>query len=174
GLDTRLENPAGLAGVWGEENTRESIFNSMQGKENFGVSGPHNKGRFFGGWQYTAEMIGGADLGEAGYAKGRPRCGDLPFASGRAKAPTFMLWAVKDPTSGNLDRIQIVKGWSQSGQSFEKIYDVVWAGDRKPDKWTGKIPAIQSTWISITRATPTLWVQWNSRKSGRIPILIRT
>ena len=42
----------------------------------------------------------------------------------KSKAPTFVVWAVKDPTSGNLDRIQIVKGWSKSGQSFEKIFDV--------------------------------------------------
>ncbi len=78
--------------------------------------------------------------------------GDLPPAKG--KAPTFMVWAVKDPTSGNLDRIQIVKGWTKSGQSFEKIYDVVWAGDRKPDKWTGVVPPIGST-VDVENATYT-------------------
>ncbi len=60
---------------------------------------------------------------KTGYAKGVPMGGDLPPA--KAKAPTFMVWAVKDPTSGNLDRIQIVKGWAKNGQSFEKIFDVV-------------------------------------------------
>ena len=55
---------------------------------------------------------------------------DLPAPKG--KAPSFVVWAVKDPDSGNLDRIQIVKGWSKNGQSFEKIYDVAWAGTRKP------------------------------------------
>ena len=65
-----------------------------------------------------------------------------------------MVWAVKDPTSGNLDRIQIVKGWTKNGQSFEKIYDVVWSGDRKPDKWTGRIPPIEST-VDIDNATYT-------------------
>ena len=65
-----------------------------------------------------------------------------------------MVWAVKDPTSGNLDRIQIVKGWTKSGQSFEKIFDVVWAGDRKPDKWTGVVPPIGST-VDIEKATYT-------------------
>ena len=89
-------------------------------------------------------MLDGARTGSsAGYAKGVPMGGDLPPAKG--KAPTFIVWAVKDPTSGNLDRIQIVKGWTKSGQSFEKIYDVVWAGDRKPDKWTGVVPPIGST-----------------------------
>src|SRR5262249_34302710 len=71
-----------------------------------------------------------------------------------AKAPTFLLWAMKDPTSGNLDRIQIVKGWAKNGQSFEKIFDVVWAGDRKPDKWTGVVPPIEST-VDIENATYT-------------------
>ena len=61
---------------------------------------------------------------------------------------------MKDPTSGNLDRIQVVKGWTQNGQSFEKVFDVVWSGDRKPDKWSGRVPAIQST-VDLEKATYT-------------------
>jgi hypothetical protein len=59
----------------------------------------------------------------------------------------------KGPDPGNLDRIQIIKGWTQNGQSFEKIYDVVWSGDRQPDKWT-RAPAIQSS-VDIEKATYT-------------------
>jgi Protein of unknown function (DUF3604) len=77
---------------------------------------------------------------------------DLPPA--KSKAPTFVVWAVKDPTAGNLDRIQIIKGWTKNGQSFEKIFDVAWSGDRKPDKWTGRVPAIKST-VNIDNATYT-------------------
>ena len=129
------------------------MFDAMQRKETFATSGPHIKVRFFGGWEYAAD-----DADE-------PRTGSRP-ATRRAcrwaaicrppngKAPTFMVWAVKDPTSGNLDRIQIVKGWTKSGQSFEKIFDVVWAGDRKPDKWTGRVPPIGST-VDIENATYT-------------------
>ena len=72
----------------------------------------------------------------------------------KGTAPTFVVWAVKDPTSGNLDRIQIIKGWTKNGQSFEKIFDVVWSGDRKPDKWSGRVPAIQST-VDLEKATYT-------------------
>ena len=80
---------------------------------------------------------------------------DLPaMPSGKGMAPKFVVWAVKDPTSANLDRIQIIKGWTQNGQSFEKIFDVAWSGDRKPDKWTGRVPAIQST-VDIEKATYT-------------------
>jgi hypothetical protein len=88
------------------------------------------------------------------YAGGVPMGADLsPIPSGgKGTAPTFVVWAVKDPTSANLDRVQIIKGWTQNGQSFEKVYDVVWSGDRHPDKWTGRVPAIQST-VDIQTAT---------------------
>ena len=61
---------------------------------------------------------------------------------------------MKDPTSANLDRVQIIKGWTKNGQSFEKIFDVAWSGDRKPDKWTGRVPAIKST-VDMQNATYT-------------------
>ena len=137
GMDPRVIGTGGLTGVWAEENTRASLFEAMHRKETFAVSGPHIKVRLFGGWAYSPEMMADKDWVKTGYAKGVPMGGDLPPAT--AKAPTFMVWAVKDPTSGNLDRIQIIKGWTKSGQSFEKIFDVVSAGDRKPDKFTGVV-----------------------------------
>ena len=152
GMDPRALGTGGLTGVWAEENTRASLFEAMRRKETFAVTGPHIKVRLFGGWEYTSDMLAAPDWVKTGYAKGVPMGGDLPPA--KAKAPTFVVWAVKDPTSGNLDRIQIVKGWAKSGQSFEKIFDVVWAGDRKPDKWTGVIPPIGST-VTVEEATYT-------------------
>jgi hypothetical protein len=152
GMDPRSLSPAGLTGVWAEENTRASLFEAMQRKETFAVSGPHIKVRFFGGWEYAADLLNDAAWVKTGYAKGVPMGGDLPTT--KAKSPTFVVWAVKDPTSGNLDRIQIVKGWSRSGQSFEKVFDVVWAGDRKANKFTGAIPPVGST-VDIENATYT-------------------
>jgi hypothetical protein len=153
GLDTRFENPAGLTGLWAEENTRESLFEAMKRKETFATSGPRITLRFFGGWDYAAGATNGADWVKVAYAGGVPMGGDLQPRAGD-KAPTFMVWAVKDPTSSNLDRIQIVKGWSKNGQSFEKIYDAVWAGDRRPDYVTGKVPAIGST-VDVANASYT-------------------
>src|SRR5262245_15985339 len=118
-FDARTEGTGGLTGVWAEENTRASIWDAMQRRETFAVSGPHIKVRFFGGWGYGADSLSAGDWVKGAYAKGVPMGGDLPPAAG--KAPTFVVWAVKDPTSGNLDRIQIVKGWAKNGQSFEKI-----------------------------------------------------
>jgi hypothetical protein len=155
-MDVRLENPGGLTGVWAEENTRASIWDAMYRKETFGVSGPHIKVRFFGGWGYNKNIFDAQDWVHQSYANGVPMGADLPPMTSTAPgvAPTFVVWAVKDPTSGNLDRIQIIKGWTENGQSFEKIFDVAWAGDRKADKWSGRVPAIQST-VDLEKATYT-------------------
>jgi len=155
-IDGRLENPAGLTGVWAEENTRGSIWDAMYRKETFGVSGPHIKVRFFGGWGYGKDIVDAKDWVKQSYTGGVPMGADLPPmpSGGKGTAPKFVVWAVKDPTSANLDRIQIVKGWTKNGQSFEKIFDVAWSGDRKPDKWSGRVPAIQST-VDLEKATYT-------------------
>jgi len=152
GIDVRYEEPGGLTGVWAEENTRSSIWDAMYRKETFGVSGPHIKVRFFGGWDFPKDLVGAKDWVKQSYAGGVPMGGDLPPM--KSKAPTFVVWALKDPTSGNLDRIQIVKGWTKDGQSFEHVFDVVWSGERKPDRWTGKIPPIKST-VDVDNATYT-------------------
>lgn len=153
GLDVRFENPAGLTGIWAEENTRASLFDAMERKETFATSGPHLQIRIFGGWDYAPDLTKGADWVQAAYSGGVPMGGDLKPRAGE-KAPTFVVQAIKDPTSGNLDRIQIVKGWARDGQSFEKVYDVVWAGDRSPSPVDGKVPAIGST-VDIANATYT-------------------
>jgi hypothetical protein len=132
----------GLAGVWAEENTRESIFDAMQRRETFGTSGTMIKVRFFGGWDFTDADL--KSMVQAGYARGVPMGGDLKAAAG--KAPNFLVMASKDPKSGNLDRIQIVKGWLDgNGKQHEQVYDVAWSGDRKPDPKTGKLPPVGDT-----------------------------
>jgi hypothetical protein len=143
GMTVIQTGTSGLGGVWAEENTRASIFDAMKRKETFGTSGVRIKVRLFGGWDYSPEVLNAKDWVKTGYAKGVPMGGDLPARKGAA--PTFIVWAVKDPKDGNLDRIQIVKGWTKNGQSFEKVYDVVWSGNRQPDPATGKVPAVGNT-----------------------------
>jgi hypothetical protein len=108
--------------------------------------------RFFGGWEYDARVLERGDWIKAAYAGGVPMGSDLPAPT--AKAPAFVVWAVKDPDSANLDRIQIVKGWSQNGQSFEKVFNVTWAGARRLDPASGKLPPIGST-VDLAKGTYT-------------------
>jgi hypothetical protein len=63
-----------------------------------------------------------------------------------AKGPAFAVWALKDPESGNLDRIQIVKGFiNKWGRTDEKIYDVALSDNRKADAKTGMVPPVGNT-----------------------------
>jgi len=141
----------GLTGVWAEENTRASLFAAMKRKETFGTSGTRIKVRMFAGWDYPKDMTKQADWVKAAYAGGVPQGGDLTPKAGAA-APTLVVHAIKDPDSGNLDRIQIIKVSTKNGKSQEKVYDVVWSGDRKPDPKTGKVPAVGNT-VDIKTAT---------------------
>ena len=142
----------GLAGVWAPQNTREAIWDAMQRKETFATSGPMIKLRFFGGYDLAAADVNSADFVKQAYAKGVPMGGNLKPAAG--KAPTFLVMALKDPKSGNLDRVQIVKGWlDAAGKQHERIYDVAWSGERKPGT-NGKLPAVGST-VDLKTATYT-------------------
>jgi len=136
---------SGLAAVWATENTRESIFDAMERKEVYGTTGPRMTVRLFGGWDYTDQDLNSRMPAVVGYEKGVPMGGDLRKAPAGASAPTFMVYALRDPIGANLDRVQIVKGWSDSkGKTYEKVYDVAWSDDRKPDA-NGKLPAVGST-----------------------------
>ncbi|MEJ2086319.1 MAG: DUF3604 domain-containing protein, partial [Acidobacteriota bacterium] len=107
--------------------------------------------RFFGGWDFEASDALSRMPAGIGYAKGVPMGGDLRKAAA-GTAPTFLVAAMKDPFSGNLDRIQVIKGWlDASGKKMEKVYDVAWSGDRQPDA-NGKVPAVGNT-VDVANAT---------------------
>jgi len=146
---TRL-SAAGLTGVWAESNTRDAIFDALKRKECFATSGPRLKVRLFAGWSYNADLLKQTDWVKQAYAEGVPMGADLPAGAGK---PKFLVQAIKDPNSGNLDRIQIIKVTTKNGKSTEKIYDVVWSGGRKPDA-KGKLPAVGNT-VDIKAATYT-------------------
>jgi hypothetical protein len=132
-------NPGGLAGVWAEQNTREAIFDAMKRRETFATSGTRIRVRFFAGWDYPENLDKKRDLLQRAYKTGVPMGGQI-FGPGHTKSPKLVVWAVKDPNSGNLQRIQIVKGWSKSGQTFEKVFDAVCSDGLQPDPKTYKCP----------------------------------
>lgn len=142
---------AGYAAVWAEENTRASIWDAMQRKETYATTGSRLVVRFFGGWDFEKADADTRSPAITGYTKGVPMGGDLSNAPA-GKSPSFLVAAMKDPLSGNLDRIQIIKGWLDAkGELHEKVYDVVWSGDRKPDA-NGKVPSVGST-VDVENAT---------------------
>jgi hypothetical protein len=144
---------SGYAGVWATGNTRQAIWDAMMRKEVYATTGPRMTVRFFGGWDFEPGDARTRTPASAGYAKGVPMGGDLSKAPS-GKAPSFLVAALKDPYSGNLDRIQIIKGWVDSkGERQEKIYDVAWgdAASRTPGT-DGKLPPVGNT-VDLETAT---------------------
>jgi hypothetical protein len=136
GLPDNLEfNPGGLAVLWAEENSRDSLFSAMQRREAYGTSGTRPVVRFFGGWEYEESLCENADFAAQGYAGGVPMGGDLPARGEGAEAPTFAVWALQDPGTDEapgtpLQRVQIVKGWVEDGRPREKVVDVAGGKNR--------------------------------------------
>ena len=142
---------SGYAAVWATENTRDAIFDAMKRKETYATTGPRMTVRFFGGWEFDEEDTKSRLPAGAGYAKGVPMGGDLT-GDGAGKSPSFLVAAMKDPYSGNLDRIQIVKGWLDlDGKLNEQVYDVVWSDNREPGSG-GKLPPVGNT-VDVASAT---------------------
>jgi hypothetical protein len=142
---------SGLAAVWATENTREAIFDAMMRKETYATTGSRMLVRFFGGWDFEAADAETRLPANIGYAKGVPMGGDLP-GDPAGRAPSFLFAALKDPMSGNLDRIQIVKvSLDGKNKPTEKVYDVVWSGDREPQA-DGKLPPVGNT-VDVANAS---------------------
>ena len=144
---------AGYTAVWATENTREAIWDAMMRRETYATTGTRLWLRFFGGYDFVPADLNARAPAIPGYAKGVPMGGDLgrPPAG---KAPTFLVAALKDPYGGNLDRVQIVKGWlDAAGKTHERIFDVAWSNPetRKRGK-DGSIPAVGNT-VDVAHAT---------------------
>jgi hypothetical protein len=141
---------SGYAAVWATENTRRAIFDAMMRKETYATTGPRMIVRFFGGFDFAQADAETRLPANIGYRKGAPM-GATFRAAPDGKSMTFLVAALKDPLSGNLDRIQIVKGWLEDGERMEKVYDVVWSGDRTPGS-DGKLPPVGNT-VNVADAT---------------------
>jgi len=133
----------GLAGVWARANTREELYAAMIRKETFATTGPRMKVRCFAGFDYPENMLDSDNWLETAYAGGVPMGGDLRAAP-EGKAPVFLIQAVKEADGANLDRLQVIKGWVEDGQTFEKIYDVALSDGRQIDS-EGNVPPVGNT-----------------------------
>ena len=132
-------SPGGLAAVWAAENTREGIFDALARREAFSTSGPRIRVRFFGGFELPGNAHEKRNAVDVGYRKGVPMGGDLHSAP-EGDAPRFLVWAIRDPESARLAKIQIVKGWVEGGEERAEVFDVVCSDGAAPDPATRRCP----------------------------------
>jgi hypothetical protein len=136
---------AGLAGVWAEQNTRESIFAALKRKETFATSGTRIRVRMFAGWDFQRDLLQRKEWVTQAYARGVHMGSDLPVRPPNKRAPTFAIEAMKDPDGANLDRIQVIKVWLDGEKYSERIFDAAASNSRKIDRATHRAPPLAST-----------------------------
>ena len=142
---------SGLAGVWAEANTREAIYDALRRKETFATSGPRIRLRFFAGLDLQASLPDAADRIAEAYARAVPMGGEL-LISGDS-APGFFVWALRDPTTVPLERLQIIKGWAENGRTFEQVFDIACADGASVNSQTHRCPENGATVDPATCAT---------------------
>ena len=129
---------SGIAGVWAEENTREAIYDALRRKETFATSGTRIKVRFFASYDLAAADLTSPDLIKNAYRSGVTMGDTLQTSNDRQ--PRFLTWAVADPNTAKLQRIQIIKGWLENGEHQEQVYDVACADGLSVDPQTHRCP----------------------------------
>ena len=129
---------SGLAAVWAEQNTRESIYDAFRRKETFATSGPRMQVRFFAGLGLDSTMLETADGMSRAYTQGVSMGGDLTAQSGDVRS--FIVWAARDAQSAPLQRVQIIKGWLEDGEAHERVFDVACSDGLAVDPTTHRCP----------------------------------
>jgi len=156
---------SGLAAVWARENTRAAIWDAMKRKEVYATTGTRLRVRVFAGWDFAPDEVDRWDFAATGYARGVPMGGDLRDAP-EGQSPVLMIRALRDPDGANLDRIQVIKGWTDSdGGVGEQVFNVAWSDDRQIGS-DGRLSAVGNT-VDVDEAsftnsigTPMLFAHW--------------
>ena len=130
---------AGLAGVWAESNTRDSIYDAFRRKESFATSGPRMTIRFFAGYGIDTSKINDSDLIEYLYTNAETMGADLDGIE--QQTPSFFVWAARDAYTAPLQRVQIIKGYvDNNGDPQEQVFDVACSDGGVPDPDTYRCP----------------------------------
>ena len=127
-----------LAGVWAEENTRESLYDALRRKETFATTGPRIRLRFFAGYDYQDDLVDDPEMIAKAYAGGVAMGGEL-LAAGK-RPPRFLVWASRDPSGAPLARLQVIKGWVEDEQAREQVYDIACPDSAAVDPATHRCP----------------------------------
>ena len=135
---------SGLAAVWAEENTRDSIYSAFRRKEVFATSGPRLRIRLFAGYDFDQTMLTASDGVEQAYGKGVSMGGTLlgqEAALNNTGSPGFLVMASADPDSAPLQRLQIIKGWIDAdGTTHEDVIDIACDGGAEVNAETNRCP----------------------------------
>lgn len=134
---------SGIAGVWAEENTREAIYGALRRKETFATSGTRIKVRFFASYDFDNVQLDDQNLVKNAYQsveaqRGATMGGTLQASDNRQ--PTFLTWALADPNTAKLQRVQIIKGWVENGEHQEQVFDVACSDGLSVDPKTHRCP----------------------------------
>ena len=129
---------SGIAGVWAEENTREAIYDALRRKETFATSGTRIKVRFFASYAFNNAPLNNSELVRDAYQNGTTMGSTLQAVGNHQ--PTFLTWAVADPNTAQLQRMQIIKGWLENGEHQEQVYDVACSDGLTVDPQTHRCP----------------------------------
>ncbi|MEO9601290.1 DUF3604 domain-containing protein [Parasphingorhabdus sp.] len=140
---TLKRNPGGLAAIWAEDNTREALFDAMQRKEVYATSGTRIRLRFFASFNYRDNLPNSVDALKTAYKVGAPMGGSVNSVAGQV--PSFFIWAMRDPLDAPLDKVQVVKGWIENGETKEAVQDILCSGGRAIDPRTKRCPATKAT-----------------------------
>ena len=143
GLPYASLSASGVTAVWAEANTREKIYDALERRETYATTGPRIRVRTFAGWNYRKEILDRPDWVQEAYANG-VSMGSVIKGEPDGRSPRLLVWAVKDPNGANLDRIQVIKGWSENGESSVRIFDVALSGGRTADE-RGRVEAVGNT-----------------------------
>ncbi|HAK51829.1 MAG TPA: hypothetical protein DCM54_08000 [Gammaproteobacteria bacterium] len=137
---------SGLAGVWAESNTRADVYDAFRRKETFSTSGPRIKIRFFGSTGFDSSIVNSGNAIAEAYANGVTMGNDLTH---NEVSPSFFVWAMRDPDTAPLQRLQIIKGWVEDGEPREMVYDVACSNGGTVDTKNHRCPDNGAT-VDIT------------------------
>ena len=143
-----MRNPGGLAAVWATENTRDALFDAMQKKTVYATSGTRISLRFYAGLPFDDRLLDAPDAVTIADATGVPMGATLDV--GADDTPGFFVWALRDPTSAPLSKVQIVKGWLVDGEAKEQVFDVACSDGRQVDPQTHKCQPQKVAGVDLT------------------------
>ena len=150
--DNLYLSPGTLTGVWVAKNDRGHIFDAMKRRESYATSGTRVKVRLFAGYDLPDDLMSKPDWVDQAYSSGAaPMGGVLPAQN---KPVKIAIQAMKAPHSGNLDRIQIIKVWSDGHMEYERIFNVAVSNGRVVDSQTGSVDPLPNT-VDLSKATYT-------------------